>query len=70
MPGVEEEKHKAVMRILWANRFFMMMMPKIVIDYDYDMLVLLLPIRTSGAPFRKKPNRMVSHSFSTIFPYY
>ena len=54
MPGVEEEKHKAVMRILWANRFFMMMMSKIVIDYDYDMLVLLLPIRTSGAPFRKK----------------
>ena len=36
----------------------MMRMPKIVIDYDYDMLVLLLLIRTSGAPSRvryKKP---------------
>ena len=61
MPGVEEEKHKAVMRILWANRFFMMMMPKIVINYDFDMLVLLLLIRKSGVPSRLhyKKNQIV-----------
>ena len=47
VPGVEEEKHKAVMRILWANRFFYDDDAKDshwlwLITIGYDMLVLLL----------------------------